>query len=113
MGEAGDWSPDAPLDTETFEQGDEARDEEDRLVPDLDEQISIDPSTDPATQLDERELEELGAELDDPEELGTLEGGGDDPDGIGGPSASTAARSEDEEGWDLDAPVVDTRDEPS
>jgi len=41
-------------------------------------------------------------ELDDPEGMGTLDGGGDDPDGIGGPTPSAEARSGDAEGWDLD-----------
>ena len=40
------------------------------------------------------------------EELVTLEGGMDDPDGLGEPSSRARSRSEDDEGWDLDAPVT-------
>jgi len=103
MDDASEWSPDAPLGTETFEQGDEATEEEDRLHPDFDEQLAADPGLDPELLVDERALEELGSELDDPEGMGTLDGGGDDPDGIGGPTPSAEARSGDAEGWDLDA----------
>ena len=35
MGNGDDWSPDEPLGTETFEQGDDARDESSRVDPDL------------------------------------------------------------------------------
>lgn len=78
-----EWSPDEPLGTEVFEQGDEALDEESRLDPDLIEELELDPSLDPALLVDERELEEVGAQLDDPEKMATLDGGIDDPDGIG------------------------------
>jgi hypothetical protein len=81
MDDASEWSPDAPLGTETFEQGDEATEEEDRLHPDFDEQLAADPGLDPGLLVDERALEELGSELDDPEGMGTLDGGGDDPSG--------------------------------
>jgi hypothetical protein len=78
-----EWSPDEPSGTEAFEQGDEALDEETRLDPDLLEDLELDPSLDPTLLLDERELEEAGVELDDPEKMATLDGGIDDPDGIG------------------------------
>ena len=108
-----DWSPDEPSGTETFEQGDEALDEGLRIDAHLIEEIEGDPSLDPTLQVDTRELEEVGAELDDPENLVTLEGGIDDPDGLGEPSARARSRREDKEGWDLDAPVArhDERDE--
>lgn len=67
MSQSDDWSPDEPLGTETFEQGDEALDEGTRLDPDLVEAIEIDPSLDPTLQVDERELEEVGADFDDPD----------------------------------------------
>ena len=79
--------------TEIFEQGDDAIDESSRLDPDFEEELEIDPSLDPHFQVDDRELEEAGAELDD-------------PDGAGGPSAHTREREEDPEGWDLDAPLA-------
>jgi hypothetical protein len=92
--------------TETFEQGDDAVDEAARLDPDFEELREIDPSLDPNLQADEREREEAGAELDDPEQIATLDGLIDDPDGLGEPSPHTRARETDTEGWDLDAPVV-------
>jgi len=103
MTNANEWSPDEQLGTETFEQADEALEEEIRLDPDALEQIQLDPALDPALWVDERELEEVGAELDNPEKIVTLEGGGDDPDGIDEPSIETRPRRSDDEGWDLDA----------
>jgi hypothetical protein len=92
--------------TETFDQGDDAVDEASRLDPDFQEEMELDPSLDPHFQVDEKELEEAGAELDDPEQIATLDGAVDDPDGLGEPSRLTRAREEDPEGWDLDAPIV-------
>ena len=106
MSQNDDWSPDQPLGTEAFEQGDEALDEDSRIDPDLIEDVEGDPALSRTLRIDERELEEAGAELDDPEELVTLEGGMDDPDGLGEPSSRARSRSEDDEGWDLDAPVT-------
>lgn len=106
-----EWSPDEPLGAEAFDQGDEAFDERTGIDPDLLEALERDPSLDPALQVDERELEEVGAELDDPEAIVLLDGGGDDPDGLGEASSRTLARrEEEEEGWELDAPIV-TSDE--
>jgi len=102
MSQNDDVSPDEPLGTEAFEQGDEALDELSRLDPNFIEDVEQDPSLDPTLLVDERELEEAGAEFDDPEEMATLDGGIDDPDGVG-PPRRRGARSEDEEGWDLDA----------
>jgi hypothetical protein len=72
MSESDTWSPDDSdgSDTEAFEQGDEAFDEADRLNPDFVEAVQGDPSLDPSLQVDERELREAGAELDDPEDEG-------------------------------------------
>ncbi|MGC8472546.1 MAG: hypothetical protein ACP5PM_09690 [Acidimicrobiales bacterium] len=105
-----EWSPDEPLGAEAFEPSDEALDEGTRIDPDLVEAVENDPSLDPALQVDERELEEVGAELDDPEAIVTLEGGSDDPDGLGEPSSRRLARRDEEEGWDLDAPIVPSDD---
>jgi hypothetical protein len=102
-----DWSPDEPLGTESFEQGDEALDESSRTIPEFIEEVEGDPSLDPTLQVDELELEEAGAELDDPEDLVTVSGGMDDPDGLGEPTNRTRSRRDDKEGWDLDAPLAD------
>jgi sirohydrochlorin ferrochelatase len=91
------------MSTESFEQGDEALDEESRINPDFTEQVEQDPSLDPTLLVDDLELEEAGAEFDDPEDLVTLEGGIDDPDGLGEPSTRARARRDDTAGWDLDA----------
>jgi hypothetical protein len=104
MSQTGDWSPDEPLGTETFEQGDDAMDEKTELDPSFLEAVELDPSLDPTLQVDDRELEEAGAEFDDPEAMVTLDGGMDDPDGLGSQPGREAARSDDDEGWDLDAP---------
>jgi hypothetical protein len=105
MTQSDDWSPDEPLGTETFEQGDDALDDKEQLDPSFLEAVELDPSLDPTLQVDDRELEEAGAEFDDPEAMATLDGGMDDPDGLGGPTAGELASS-DEDGWDLDAPEV-------
>jgi len=104
-----EWSPDEPLGTEAFEQGDEATDDASRINPHLVEDMEQDPSLNPTRQVDDRELEEAGAVFDDPERMVTLEGGMDDPDGLGGPATRAGGRAdvEDEDGWGLDAPLVD------
>jgi hypothetical protein len=107
MSDDGGSSPDEPLGTEAFEQGDEAFDEASRLDPNFTEDVEGDPSLEPTLQGDNRELEEAGAELDDPERMATLDGGIDDPDGVGFPGGPTGHRSPgDDEGWDLDAPLT-------
>jgi hypothetical protein len=105
-----DHSPDEPQGTETFEQGDEALAESSRIDPDFLEALELDPSLEPSLQLDERELEEAGAEFDDPEDIVLLDGGIDDPDGREGPTPRRLAREADHEGWDLDTPVAGTPD---
>jgi hypothetical protein len=112
MSQNDEWSPDEPLGTETFEQGDDALDDEDQLDPSFLEAVELDPSLDPTLQTDDRELEEAGVELDDPEAMATLDGGIDDPDGIGEPSERDRALAADDEGWGLDAPEVASDDEP-
>ena len=106
MSEKNDWSPDEPLGTEAFEQGDEALDEDSRINSNFIEEVEEDPSLDPTLKADERELEEIGAEFDDPEDLVTLDGGMDDPDGLGEPTKRARARAKDQDGWELDAPEV-------
>jgi hypothetical protein len=106
MSQNDEWSPDEPSGSEPFEQGDEALDDEDQLDPTFLEAVELDPSLEPTLQADDRELEEVGAVFDDPEDLATLDGGIDDPDGIGQPSTRDRARAADDEGWDLDAPEV-------
>jgi hypothetical protein len=102
-----DWSPDEPLGSEAFEQGDEAIDDASRLDSNLVEEFEQDPSLDPTLQVDERELEEAGAEFDDPERMVTLDGGIDDPDGLGDLTSSARRRLQGKGGWDLDAPMTD------
>jgi hypothetical protein len=102
-----DWSPDEPLGTEAFEQGDEAADDTSRIDSNLIEDLQQDPSLDPTLTVDERELEEAGAEFDDPEHMVTLDGGIDDPDGLSEPTSNISRRLEGEGGWDLDAPLAD------
>ena len=101
-----EWSPDEPLDTEAFEQGDEAFDEASRLHPAEVEEVEQDPARNPTLQVDERELEEAGAEFDDPERMVTLEGGIDDPDGLGDPSIGAHGQEGTADGWSLDAPLT-------
>jgi len=91
---------------EAYEQGDDAADEASRLDPGFEEEVELDPSLDPHLQLDDKELEEAGAEFDDPEQLAVLDGFIDDPDGLGEASPLTRAKVTDTEGWDLDAPIV-------
>jgi hypothetical protein len=105
MSQSDEWTPDQPQGTEAFEQSDEAFDEASRLDPNYTDEVEQDPSLEPARQLDDRELEEAGAEFDDPEALVTLQGGIDDPDGLGAPTRSEQAQREDEGGWDLDEPI--------
>jgi hypothetical protein len=103
MPTADDWSPDQQLDTETFEQADEALDEDDAFSSQEDDDPDALAPRNRQLPVDDRELEEAGAELDDPEQLAVLDGGIDDPDGVGGDEAGTHASSLDDEGWDLDA----------
>ncbi len=103
MSQGDEWSPDEPTGTEVFEQGDEALDDETRLDPEYTERVADDPSLEPNLQVDDRELEEVGAEFDDPESFVTLDGGIDDPDGLGEAPSGARRREADEGGWDLDA----------
>ena len=84
------WSPDEPSGTEAFEQGDEALDDDATLDASGVEIVEQDPSLDPTLLVDELELGEAGALLDD-------------PDGTG--PRRQAQRGEEDAGWDLDAPL--------
>jgi hypothetical protein len=100
MSHSDDQSAELPEGAEAFEQGDEALDEASRIDPNFMEEVEQDPSLDPRLLVDERQLEELGANFDDPEDMAILDGGIDDPDGVGQPNRS-GARGE-AEGWNLD-----------
>ncbi|MGA3218814.1 MAG: hypothetical protein ABSE77_07030 [Acidimicrobiales bacterium] len=106
MSQDDSWSPDEASGTEVFEQGDEALDEQSRTDPDFIEELQQDPSLDPTLLVDEREIEEAGAGFDDPESLAALDGGFDDPDGAGGRAVRPRRQPQDEDGWDLDKPLV-------
>jgi len=108
MSKSEEWSPDEALGTETFRQGDVAEDEGERVNPAFREEVELDPSIDPTFVADELELEELGAQLDDPELIVTLEGGMDDPDGMD--LRRPPRRREGDEGWDLGASLVANED---
>ena len=105
MNQNDEYSPDEPMGTEAFGQGDEAIDEQTRLDPDFVEEVEADPDLLPSLQADDRELEEAGAKFDDPENLAVLDGGIDDPDGV----APAPGRDPDPgaDGWDLDAGDAD------
>ena len=103
MSTGDEWSPDEPLGTETYRQGDVAEDKAERIEPGYLEELEADPSLDPNLFSDQRELEELGAQFDDPELEVTLQGGMDDPDGVDRPPDR---RQPDDDGWDLSAPLA-------
>lgn len=102
MPNSDEWSPDQPLDSEAFEQADEALDEDDAFRSEDDGPDALAPRN-RQLPIDDRELEEAGANLDDPEQLAVLDGGIDDPDGVGGDEVGTRSGSSADEGWDLDA----------
>jgi len=94
------WSPDEAPENEAYEAWDEALDEEDVVQPDAYGGPQGERALDRQLNVDAEELSEIGAELDDPEQLAVLEGGMDDPDGIG-PDLRAGPIGDD--GWDLDA----------
>jgi hypothetical protein len=99
VSESADWSPDEASETETYEPWDEALDEQDELAPDGTGNPEGERSLDRQLTVDDAELDELGARLDDPEQLALLDGGIDDPDGGG---AEARRGRQDDGGWDLD-----------
>ncbi len=78
---------------EVFEQSDEALDDATSLDPLFLEDLELDPDLDPAQQIDERELEEIGAQLDDPLALNR--------------TRSSIEEQERGDGWELDAPLTE------
>jgi hypothetical protein len=100
-----DWSPDESPENEAYEAWDEALDEEDDVEPDAIGGPQGERSLDRQLTVDEEELFEIGAALDNPENLAVLDGCTDDPDGIG-PDGSTGPTED--EGWDLDAAEAQT-----
>jgi hypothetical protein len=100
MSGSGDWTPDESLDTETYDSWDEELDDQDVVTPDAAGDPEGERSFDRQLVLDEVEAEEAGIALDDPERLAVLDGGIDDPDGVGSPEQRARP---DDEGWDLDA----------
>jgi hypothetical protein len=100
MSGTGDWTPDESLDTETYDTWDEELDEQDVVTPDAAGDPEGERSLDRQLLVDGAEAEEAGVQLDDPERLAVLDGGIDDPDGVGIPERGEQA---DDEGWDLDA----------
>ena len=59
MSTGDDWSPDEPLGTDAFRQGDVHEDEAERTEPGYCEALETDPFRDPNLVPGERELEEL------------------------------------------------------
>ncbi|HEX3621432.1 MAG TPA: hypothetical protein VHT97_03870 [Acidimicrobiales bacterium] len=104
-----DWSPDEPLETETFEAWDEAADDEEGSSPGQLDGSMAETSLDEQLLLDETEVNEVGVNLDDPERMAVLDGGADDPDGVGIDVPPGEPRVG-EEGWDLDAGEQRTAD---
>ena len=95
-----DWTPDESLGTETYDTWDEELDEQDVVTPDATGDPEGERSLDRQLLVDSAEAEEAGVQLDDPQRLAVLDGGIDDPDGVGIPERGEQA---DDEGWDLDA----------
>ncbi len=104
MSDTADWSPDEPLDTETFESWDEDLDARDEVMPDDVDDAEGERSLDRQLVADDAELEALGAQLDDPLRMAALDGGMDDPDGLAAEGIDKGSRRRaDQDGWDLDA----------
>jgi hypothetical protein len=92
-----------PDENEAFENLDEALDDEDGVRPGDGPEGERDLDTD--VLVDRAELEEIGADLDDPEQMSILDGGMDDPDGSGPPLRSDG--DDDTAGWDVDPGTAD------
>lgn len=109
MSNTADWSPDEPLDTETYESWDEDLDARDEITPDDVLDAEGERSLDRQLLVDDAELEEIGAQLDDPERIAVLDGGMDDPDGLEADGVDAGSRRRaDQDGWDLDAEERET-----
>ncbi|MCL2395311.1 MAG: hypothetical protein FWC87_11575 [Acidimicrobiaceae bacterium] len=85
-----------PDENEAFANLDESLDDEDaygsafEVGPEGERDLDVDLT------VDQMELEEAGANFDDPERVSLLQGGMDDPDGTGPPEVDP------ERGWDID-----------
>jgi hypothetical protein len=96
-----------PEETEVYEQYDEVAEgsstgeEEDPGATGV-SAAEKDPTRFTEMPVDAAENEEIGAQLDDPEQMAMLDGGIDDPDGID-PDQVRRPADPDEDGWDLDA----------
>lgn len=99
------WSPDevgsdgGQEAAEALEPWDESLDATDEVTPDAPGDPEGERSLDTQLTVDQTELDEAGAELDDPENLAVLDGGIDDPDGV---APSDTDGGGDDGGWDLD-----------
>jgi hypothetical protein len=104
MSDSDDWSPDESLGTEAYESWDEDLDARDEVMPDAVGDAEGERSLDRQLVVDDVEVEELGAQLDDPERMAVLDGDMDDPDGLEAEGVDGGSRRRvDEAGWDLDA----------
>jgi hypothetical protein len=101
MSNVGIRALDESSDPEVVAQGHYGTNDEIRVDPDSIEDVGLDF----VVHADARELEEVGAEFDDPQAMVTFSGQ-DDPDGFGGPPTSARSRLDDLEGWDLDEPIL-------
>jgi hypothetical protein len=102
-----DISDEPPEETEKFENLDEALDDEDAVGDGFGPRHEGARDLDTDLVVDDAELDEAGANLDDPEQMSLLDGGIDDPDGSGPPSRTR--RDEETAGWDLDPEADDAR----
>jgi hypothetical protein len=97
-----------PDDGEAYESLDEALDDED-LPGSGGSHPEGERDLDTDLVVDQTELEEAGAQFDDPERISILDGGMDDPDGSGPPDDD----EDDEAGWDVDPVEADREGEQS
>ena len=101
MSSVGSWCLDDSSNPKVVVQDHYGSNDEIRVDPDSIEDVGLEYPV----HADERELEEVGADFDDPQTMVTFHGE-DDPDGLGGTPTSTRSPREDLEGWDLDEPIL-------
>ncbi len=89
-----------PDENETFENLDEALDDEDALSGEPGGGHEAAREVGVELVVDEVELEEVGGKLDDPDRISLLDGGIDDPDGAG--PFPRSGQDQAEAGWDRD-----------
>jgi hypothetical protein len=97
-----------PDDNEAFANLDESLGDEDILHPGEGPEGRRDLGTD--LVVDETELHEAGAALDDPEQMSMLDGGIDDPDGTD-PSDLAPQADDPDAGWDVEASAEEPEDD--